>query len=253
MRKLTEVQGEHYDLLSGTGRDIEAQVDFLDRIFKKNGVKTVLDCGCGTGTHAIMLAKRGYKVTAFDYNVKILGIAKKKAKKEKAKIQFKVGDIRNFKFGRYDAVISLFSVIMFACRGMNDLRKSLRCIKRSINKGGIAFFETCTPHLARYDFELKKIKYDDTKVARVRTYEKTKTKNLLDATYTYVVKHKGKPAFTTTAHAKNRLFTKQEITQALKACGLKLTKLYGSFIGKKYEDYNKKSIFISPLFRIKKP
>jgi 2-polyprenyl-3-methyl-5-hydroxy-6-metoxy-1,4-benzoquinol methylase len=250
MRKLTEIQGEHYDLLSGTDRNIQAQVDFLDRIFKKNNVKTVLDCGCGTGTHAILLAKRGYKVTAFDYNIKMLGIAKKKAKKEKAKIRFKIGDIRNFNFGRYDAVISLFSVIMFACRGVDDLRKSLRCIKKSLNKGGIAFFETCTPHLAKYDFEVKKIKDNDTKVARVRTYEKTKTKNLLDATYTYVVKHKGKPVFTTTANAKNRLFTKPEITSALKSCGLKLTKLYGSFVGKKYADYSKDSVFISPLFKL---
>ena len=71
---------------------------------KKYNAKTVLDCGCGTGTHAIFLAKRGYNVSAFDYSREQVNLARKKARENCVKIDFYVGDIRNFSFGKYDAV-----------------------------------------------------------------------------------------------------------------------------------------------------
>jgi glycine/sarcosine N-methyltransferase len=42
------------------------ELPFFDRLFQTQGVEHVLDTACGTGHHAIALAKRGYQVVATD-------------------------------------------------------------------------------------------------------------------------------------------------------------------------------------------
>ena len=52
-----------YDALY-ENKDYEKECDFIEAIFSKGSLnaKTVLDLGCGTGGHALVLAKRGYEV-----------------------------------------------------------------------------------------------------------------------------------------------------------------------------------------------
>lgn len=51
-----------------------------------------LDVGCGFGTHAIFLSKKGFDVTAFDISEKAIAVAQKRAEKEKVRVDFFVGD-----------------------------------------------------------------------------------------------------------------------------------------------------------------
>ena len=48
--------------------------NFLNKIFKKNKVKKVLDMTCGTGVQALYLANRRYNVTASDISKEMLKI-----------------------------------------------------------------------------------------------------------------------------------------------------------------------------------
>ncbi|MBW2964248.1 class I SAM-dependent methyltransferase, partial [Candidatus Woesearchaeota archaeon] len=195
-----------------------------------------------------LLAKKGYKVTAFDFNPHMVKAAKKKAKKAGVRIDFRQGDIKDFHFGRFDAAISLFSVLMFACKNQKELNQSIKCIKENLKPGGIGFFETCTPNLIKHSFELKKAEKGGTKLVRTRFYEKTHIKNLLETSYAFIIKRKGKPVQVIKARCTNRVFTKSETEQAIKRNGLRLLKTYGSLKNHGYENFSKKSIFISPLF-----
>ncbi len=42
------------------------ECDFIEKEFNYNKKLNILDIGCGTGRHAIELAKRGYTVTGID-------------------------------------------------------------------------------------------------------------------------------------------------------------------------------------------
>jgi glycine/sarcosine N-methyltransferase len=53
--------------------------EFLNKTFKLNNVKTVLDCACGTGTHLYMLSKLGYTVHGSDYSSAMLNAVFAKA------------------------------------------------------------------------------------------------------------------------------------------------------------------------------
>jgi len=250
--KLNELYRANYDYLVGASRDFDSQINWLDKIFQENKVRTVLDCGCGTGTHAIKLAKKGYLVTAFDYNINQVELAKKKAKQTGVAINFQVGDIKDFSFGKFDAVISLFSVLTYACQSTEDLNKVINCVKNNLNSRGIAFLETNTSKLFEAE-KLKTQKHSDENidVARVRFYEETNEKNLVDVAYVYLIKEKGKEVEKIVATATNRFFTKEEMESAIEQSGLKLQKLYGSFNRETgdYGEYDEQSFFISPLIK----
>lgn len=102
-----------YDLLY-RDKDYKKEVDFIEKIFKKYSLepKTILELGCGTGGHALILSKLGYHITAVDRSIEMLKIAKEKAGKEKVSIEFIKRDIADCKLGkRFDVVIAMFSVI----------------------------------------------------------------------------------------------------------------------------------------------
>ncbi|MFA5725474.1 MAG: class I SAM-dependent methyltransferase [Candidatus Omnitrophota bacterium] len=68
----------------------------------------ILDIGCGTGRHAIELAKRGYQVTGIDLSESQLKRAREKAKEQGVKIDFQRHDARNLPFkGEFDLAIML--------------------------------------------------------------------------------------------------------------------------------------------------
>jgi 2-polyprenyl-3-methyl-5-hydroxy-6-metoxy-1,4-benzoquinol methylase len=84
------------------------EVDFLEQELKSNQQAHILDVGCGTGRHAIELAKRGYKVKGIDLSENMLQKAKAKAREQKVNVEFEQADARTFTISeKYDMVIML--------------------------------------------------------------------------------------------------------------------------------------------------
>lgn len=254
MKELRQIERKYYDFLIGSGRNFKAQIDFLDKIFKKHKVKTILDCGCGTGTHSVLLAKKGYKITSFDFSKNQVGIARKKAKANKVKINFKVADIRNFDFGKFDAVITLYSVLMFACKNKTDLEKAVKSMKNSLNPNGIAFFETCTPVVLKSpSLEVVRHIGKDFKIGRFSFRIFNKKTRTADIKYVYALQEGNKKIKITESKASHIYFDKKDVVSIMKKLDLKTIQLYGSFSNKKgiYKKFDKNSRFISPFFRLK--
>ena len=66
-------------------KNYKKECDFLEKLFKKfsrKKIQTILDLGCGTASHDILLAKRGYNVTGIDMSNEMLKIAKQKTVRE---------------------------------------------------------------------------------------------------------------------------------------------------------------------------
>jgi SAM-dependent methyltransferase len=76
-----------YDAESFTAGTI-GEVDFLEKEMAFDITKTILDIGCGTGRHAIELAKRGYSVTGIDLSASQLERAGQKAKDAGVMVNF---------------------------------------------------------------------------------------------------------------------------------------------------------------------
>ncbi len=84
------------------------EVDFLEQEIGGNTSKRILDIGCGTGRHAIELAKRGYQVTGIDLSESQLKRAQEKTKDENVNIDFQQADARTLDLTHeFDLVIIL--------------------------------------------------------------------------------------------------------------------------------------------------
>lgn len=242
----------HYDQLVGVSRDFNKQIDWLDNLFKKHNVNSVLDCGCGTGTHAVLLAKKGYNVTAFDFSAEQIKLAKKKAKENNVKIKFYVGDIKNFDFGKFDAVTSFYAPIMFGCKNITELTKAIKSIKNSLNTKGIAFVETPTSKMMELSgLEINKHTEDDFKIARLAFYSFNKQKKSAKIKYVYVSQQNHKISYDE-AEANHYYYDKQDFEKAFQKANAIPIKWYSRFNNKtrKYELFKEEvSVMISPLFR----
>ena len=91
--KLFENYALGYDQEAFTQGTIQ-EVDFLEQEIAFNTSLKVLDVGCGTGRHAIELARRGYAVTGVDLSPAQLHRAKQKAVAAGVSISFVQLDAR---------------------------------------------------------------------------------------------------------------------------------------------------------------
>ena len=69
---------------------------------------TVLEMGCGTGTNAVELARRGYRVTAVDLAASAVEKGRAKAIRAGVPVDFRVGDLTQVELGGpYDCLFDL--------------------------------------------------------------------------------------------------------------------------------------------------
>lgn len=97
--------GEAYDKECFTQGTV-GEVDFVERELEGDRSKQILDIGCGTGRHAIELARRGYRVTGFDLSEGQLRRAREKAAAAGVVVEFQRRDATQPHFDQeFDAAI----------------------------------------------------------------------------------------------------------------------------------------------------
>jgi len=91
-----------------------AQVTRLMELLELPDGARILDCPCGQGRHAHLLAEAGYDVTGVDYSMPLLRIAKERGTGKR--LRYKKADMRTLPgewSGRFDAVLNLFTSFGF--------------------------------------------------------------------------------------------------------------------------------------------
>jgi SAM-dependent methyltransferase len=102
----------YYDSLYAA-KDYGRECEFLEAMFTryaKHPVRTVLDLGCGTGGHSVVLSERGFEVLGVDRSAEMLAVATRR----RSKAEFAQGDIATFASGRtFDAAVCMFAVLSY--------------------------------------------------------------------------------------------------------------------------------------------
>jgi SAM-dependent methyltransferase len=125
-------------------KDYEAECDLIEEVFRRYAdkpVKSILDLGCGTGNHAIPLARRGYQVTGVDRSSEMVEHAKAKLQSQtlpsQLQPQFLEGDVRSLDLGNtFDAVLMMFAVLGYQLTN-DDVLAGLRTVRRHLRPGGL--------------------------------------------------------------------------------------------------------------------
>lgn len=96
----------------------------------------VLDVACGTGRHAVLLARRGASVLGVDASPEYLRAARSAAR-DLPTARFVRGDMRRIPLvGEFDAAINLWTSFGYFARPEDDLRV-LRGVARALKPGGL--------------------------------------------------------------------------------------------------------------------
>ena len=94
---------------------------------------SVLEFGCGTGTNAVALAQRGYRVTAVDIVEQAIQVARGKARAAAVDVDFRVADaLKDNLGGPYDI---LFDRGVYHCLRTVDLARFQAFLKKTTRNG----------------------------------------------------------------------------------------------------------------------
>jgi SAM-dependent methyltransferase len=134
--------GEKYDgesFAQGTA----GECDFIEKEIAGDRQTRILDIGCGTGRHALELARRGYAVVGIDLSASLLKKAEEKAAAAGLHVDFRRGDARELPFA------SEFGLVVMLCEGAFPLMETdemnfriLAGAARALKPGGKLIFTT---------------------------------------------------------------------------------------------------------------
>ena len=226
--KIFDHYAQYYDLLYSV-KNYEAEADYVCSLIEKfgRGARSMLDIGCGTGSHGFHFAQRDYDVTGVDLSPKMISLAnQKKAQKGIKHISFEQGDILSLRLHReFDVVVSLFHVMNYLTK-TSDMAAGFANAVNHVRPGGLFIFDSWYGPAVLSDLPkvgVRRFEKDRIKVTRLAEPTLHPNRNVVDVKYEIIVQRKGSAdvAFIKETHAV-RYFFETEIEELLEGLGVEI-------------------------------
>ena len=133
---------DYYDKIT-KHKDYRSEIDALVRLLQrtvKHPRPRILDVGCGTGNHAVLLAEQGYDVSAIDLSPDMIRIASLK----NANVKFKTENIQELPDSGFQFAYSLFNVIN-CLDTLQQLERFFAAIADRLTPDGVLLVESWNP------------------------------------------------------------------------------------------------------------
>lgn len=205
------------------------ECDFIEREIAGDRKQRILDIGCGTGRHAIELARRGYEVVGVDLSESQLKRAREKADEAGLRVDFRRCDARDLPFA------AEFDLAIMLCEGAFPLMETdemnfqiLQGAARALRPGGKFIFTTLNGlfplfHSVRDFFAAQK--QDGGAEYRNNTFD---LMTFRDHNLTTFVDDRG---YKKELSCNERYYVPSEITWLLKSLGFRDIGIFGARLG----------------------
>ena len=128
----------YYDI--GYRWNTEEECDFIASCLKFYGpedAKRLLDIGCGTGRHLMMLAKQGYAMTGVDLRPEMVTYVEQQARQADVQVTASVDDLRRLRIqGTFDAAYCFMDTFRFLLTN-EEILSHLNKVADLLAPGGI--------------------------------------------------------------------------------------------------------------------
>lgn len=144
MKNIFNKYAAYYDTLY-KDKNYVKECQFLEKIFSLHAhkpVRDILDLGCGTGNHALILGKKHYHTIGVDQSDAMIRQAQQRAIREKIKnVQFLKGDLRTINLKQeFDVVTALFDVFSYQTTE-KDILDTCITAHNHLKKNGLFIFD----------------------------------------------------------------------------------------------------------------
>jgi CBS domain-containing protein/ubiquinone/menaquinone biosynthesis C-methylase UbiE len=225
----------YYDSFNDWKKRLSNELPEMVKLFKKEGVKTILDIGSSTGEHSIALAKEGFTVIGIDESKLMCRAAEKKRRQLPENIKKRV----KFLEGKYKDVVHKLpkniDVGLFMGNGLSHIMETDKNILEEVAsmlnpKTGFFLLQSANIDKSFFDnsgFDefLKREKTNGEKEAFLSFYTKNNELTLSRAVLSYM---NGKWSLRGIYTKPVINFNKEMIVKAFKKIGFKKLSFYGS-------------------------
>jgi SAM-dependent methyltransferase len=194
----------YYNLLY-QDKDYAGEAAYVSSLIGKHlpGTTSILDLGCGTGRHDLLLAEMGFNVTGVDMSKEMLVVANAQLASCSSQpstlnpqaplISFHQGDIRTVRLeSTFDVVISLFHVMSYQTTN-DDLAAAFATARAHLKPGGIFIFDCWYGPAVLSDRPVVRVKrLENTEIALTRIVEPVMlpNENLVELNYHVMARKK---------------------------------------------------------------
>ena len=141
---------QSYDRLTNDV-DYDATVRFYWEILKRENLnpRTAVDLACGTGSVALLLAKKGLQVTAVDMSPEMLCVASQKAERLRNRPMFVCQKLQELRLPRgVDLAVCALDSLDYITEPA-QCQEAIRRVYKALNPGGCFIFDVNTPEKLR--------------------------------------------------------------------------------------------------------
>ncbi len=228
----------YYDLLY-RDKDYVAESNYIDNLIQRFAYASgdILDLGCGTARHAILLAHKGYKIEGVEISTSMIDVARENIVSANLHLSVHLGDVRTIRLRKkFNVVVSLFHVMSYQT-GNNDLLSAFRTAYQHLNPGGLFIFDCWYGPAAITDkpkIRIKNVEDSNIQITRRADPVFKPTLNVVEVNFTMVVTEKttGRMEEIHETHPMRYLFT-PEIDILLAQAGFELIHSEEWLTGKK--------------------
>lgn len=225
MTNVFDAYASYYDLLY-RDKDYPGEAEHVASLVHEHNpaARQILELGCGTGLHAIQLAKRGYQVHGVDISPIMISTARNQIPSALiGRLSHEEGDIRNIRLARkFDAVISLFHVASYQT-SQNDIRAMLHTAAEHLDSGGIFIFDFWYgPAVLTQQPEVRIKRFENDECSLIRIAQPTiyPNENIVEVNYTILATDRSSST-TKEIHESHRMryFFLPELLELLESAG----------------------------------
>jgi len=210
--------------------------ELISSALKSKNISSVLDLACGAGRHSILLAQKGYSVTAVDLSENLLQLGRERSKLLGLDINFLTADLRNFKLdGQFDLVINLFTSFGYFITDEENFNIFTIAYKHLINNGYFVFdyfnSEYIRNNLNHYNVEV----IDQYKIAQKR--------GIVDGRVIKEINITG-PGRKKRYFESVKLYDSSVILRKFEETGFKIEQVFGNYYGEPFDENSSQRLII---------